>query len=550
MLMRAIDWWMVGGFFAILVAIPLVATRLNRGTSKDFLLAGRSMPWWLLGLSMTAASTSTDSANLFTEIIRKDGLAGNWVWWAFLITSVFTVFIYSKLWVRTGVTTDVEFYELRYSGKPAAFLRALRGIYMGVILNLLVMGAVVLGGLKIGVVLFGCSSFTILAFTAVFSIVYVAFAGMRGIVYTDFFLFIVIMVGAVASMVYALNLPEIGGLAGLAAKAADPSSPLFGKLDFFPDFSNTDAVFAVLVIPLAVQWWGVWKMGAEPGGGGYIVQRIMSARSENQATGGTLFFNVVHYVIRPWPWYVVGACSLIVFPQLSDIQKAFPTVDPALVGGDMAYSAMLTKVPAGWFGVVVASMMAALFSTVAAHLSMGSSYVVNDFYRRFVRPAATDRELIWAARVMTVVFMLLACVLAPLLTSAKTAFDLMLLIGAGSGPIFLLRWFWMRINAWSEIAGILAALGTAIVLELVLPNCGVAAIASWKKLLIGVGVTTVAWLVATFATKPEPQEVQTRFKTLVRAEGRDVGKGVLYTFLASVGIFGAMYAVSLLIRHA
>lgn len=536
MLMRAIDWWMVAGFFAILVAIPLVASRLNRGTSKDFLLAGRSMPWWLLGLSMTAASTSTDSANLFTEIIRNDGLAGNWVWWAFLITSVFTVFIYSKLWVRTGVTTDVEFYELRYSGKPAVFLRALRGVYLGVILNLLVMGAVVLGGLKIGVILFGCSPITILVFTGVFSIVYVAFAGMRGIVYTDFFLFLVIMLGAVIAMVYALALPEVGGLSGMAAHPA-----LAGKLSMLPDLSNHDAVFAILVIPLAVQWWGVWKQGAEPGGGGYIVQRIMSAKSEQHAIGGTLFFNVVHYAIRPWPWYVVGFCSLIVFPQLSDIQRAFPAVDPSLIGGDMAYSAMLTKVPPGWFGIVVASMMAALFSTVAAHLNMGSSYVVNDFYRRFVRPQATERELIWAARVMTVVFMVLACLVAPLLTSAKTAFDLMLLIGAGSGPIFLLRWFWMRINAWSEIVGIIAALLTAIVLDLVLPCCGIVGLASWKKLLIGVVITTVGWVSATLLTKPEPKEVQDRFKALVRADGRDAGKGVLYTFLVSVGIFALMY---------
>ena len=540
MLMHALDWWMVVGFFAILVAIPLVAARMNRGTSKDFLLAGRSMPWWLLGLSMTAASTSTDSANLFTEIIRKDGLAGNWVWWAFLITSVFTVFVYSKLWVRTGVTTDVEFYELRYSGKPAVFLRALRGIYLGVILNLLMMGAVVLGGLKIGVVLFGCSSTTILVFTGVFSIVYVAFAGMRGAIYTDFFLFLVIMVGAVAAMVYALGLPEVGGLAGLASHPA-----LQGKMSIFPDFSNTDAVFAILVIPLAVQWWGVWKIGAEPGGGGYIVQRIMSAKSEGHAVGGTLFFNFVHYAIRPWPWYVVGFCSLIVFPQLSDIQKAFPAVDPSLIGGDMAYSAMLTKVPSGWFGVVVASMMAALFSTVAAHLTMGSSYVVNDFYRRFVRPAASDRELIWAARGTMVVFMVLSCLIAPLLTSAKTAFDLMLLIGAGSGPIFLLRWFWMRINAWSEIVGILTALLTAIVLELVLPNCGCAAFLPWQKLSIGVAVTTVGWLAATFLTKPESEAVQRRFKELVRADGRDAGKGVLYTFLVSTAIFASMWIVSL-----
>jgi len=543
MLMQTLDWWMVAAFFAILVAIPLVASRLNRGTSKDFLLAGRSMPWWLIGLSMTAACTSTDSMNLFTEIIRKDGLAGNWVWWAFLITSVFTVFVYSKLWVRTGVTTDVEFYELRYSGKPAVFLRALRGVYLGVILNLLVMGAVVLGGLKIGVILFGCSSTTILVYTGVFSIVYVALAGMRGAIYTDFFLFVVILVGSFAAMFYALDLPEVGGLAGMAAHPA-----LVGKMSLLPDLGNRDAVFACLVIPLAVQWWGVWKQGAEPGGGGYIVQRIMSAKSEGHAVGGTLFFNFVHYAIRPWPWYIVGFCSLIVFPQLADIQRAFPNVDPKLIGGDMAYSAMLTKVPPGWFGVVAASMMAALFSTIAAHLTMGSSYVVNDFYRRFLRPQASDRELIWAARLTMIVFMVLACLIAPLLKSAKTAFDLMLLIGAGSGPIFLLRWFWMRINAWSEIVGILTALVSAVVLEVVVPRCGCAAFASWQKLLIGASVTTVGWLVATLVTRPEPPEVLARFKALVRADGRDAGRGVLYTFLVSVGIFATMYAVCALIK--
>ena len=325
---------------------------------------------------------------------------------------------------------------------------------------------------------------------------------------------------------------------------------LAGKLSMFPDFSNTDAVFSILVIPLAVQWWGVWKQGSEPGGGGYIVQRIMSAKSEGHAVGGTLFFNLVHYAIRPWPWYVVGFCSLIVFPELGDIQRAFPSVDPSLVKGDMAYSAMLTKVPAGWFGVVAASMMAALFSTIAAHLTMGSGYVVNDFYRRFVRPNASDRELIWAARATMVVFMVLACLIAPVLTSAKTAFDLMLLIGAGSGPIFLFRWFWMRINAWSEIVGILAALTTAIVLELVLPACGGPALAAWQKLMIGVGVTTVGWLTATFLTKPEPVEVQTRFKSLVRAKGRDVGLGVLYTFLTSVGIFATMFVVAWFLRRS
>ena len=540
MLLNGIDWAVIAAFFAVLALIPSVAARRAKRTANDFFTSGKSMPWWLIGFSMVAATTATDSANFFTEVIRRDGMGGNWIMWAFILTGLLTVFVYAKLWVKSGVATDIEFYELRYSGRPAAFLRAFRTLYLGVVFNVLVLGNVILAAVKIGVVLFGIEPSTIYRVTVVASVVYMFFGGIRGVIWTDFFLFLVIMAGAVAAMVYGLRLPEVGGMAGIVS---NPETAW--RLSILPDFSSWDTLLVMFVLPLAVQWWNVWKAGSEPGGGGYIVQRMLTARSATHALGGTLFFNVLNWVIRPWPWYIVGLCSVLVYPDLASIQAAFPKVDPSLIHGDMAYPAMLTKVPNGWLGLVAASMMGALFSTVAAHLSMGASYVVNDFYRRFVRPHAGERELIWATRAAMVAFMVCACLLAPLLKSAKTAFDLMLLIGAGSGPIFLLRWFWMRINAWSEIVGIVAALVAAVILDLVLPLCGAPEIASWKKLLMGAGVTTVAWLTATLVTKPEPPDVLARFKALVRADGRDAGKGVLYTFLFSLAIFASMGAVSL-----
>ena len=535
--MQNIDWIIIAVFFAILLAIPVLTARKGSSSTKEFFLSGRSMPWWLIGVSVMAASTSTDSANLFTEIIRKDGMSGNWAWWAFMLTGLLTVFVYAKLWHRSGVTTDVEFYELRYSGKPAAFLRALRALYLGFVFNLLIMGAVILGGVKIGVILFGVSPATIYLVTAVAGVVYAAFGGVRGVIYTDFYLFTVIMVGAVAAAFYALGRPEVGGLAAMVAKL-EPQ----GTLDFFPKFSDTDTLMAAFIMPLAMHWWTVCKSGAEPGGGSYIVQRILTAKNENHALGGMLFFNLAHHAFRPFPWYIVGLCSILVFPQLEDIQKAFPHVDPAYVRGDMAYPAMLTFVPPGWYGVVAASMAGALLSTVAALLSIYSTYLVNDIYGRFMRPNASGRELIWATRGASVLLMIAACLIAPFLESAKTAFDLMLLIGAGTGPIFLLRWFWMRINAWSEIAGLVTGLVAAVFLHLVWPHLFGAPLQPWVKIFWGTIATTVVWIAVTLLTKPEPTAVLERFKATVRADGRDVGKGLIMMTLAAFACFGAMYA--------
>ena len=534
-----LDWAAIVAFFGIVVGIALWCSRRAGSDAKDFFLSGRSMPWWLIGISMSAATTSTNSANMFTQFIREDGLAANWKWWAFLLTGLMTVFVYARLWVRSGAKTDVEFYELRYGGKAAAFLRGFRSVYLGVIFNTISTGLVLLGAIKIGQTMLGLEPWVILLVTAGASIVYSAIGGLRGAVYTDFFLFAIVMIGAFVALYYALALPEVGGFTAMMSNPA-----VRAKLDFFPSLDNTDLFVSVFAIPVAVQWWNVWYPGSEPGGGGYIVQRMLSAKSENHCVAGSVLYNVVNYALRPWPWYLVAFASLIVFPDLASLQKAFPNVDPSLVKGDMAYPAMLTFVPRnGWYGVTVAAMMGALFSTVAAHLNMGASYVANDFWKRFLRPEASEKELILVGRISVVVLMLASSLLAPCLQSAGKAFNLVLQVGAGTGLIFLLRWFWMRINAWSEITAMAVSFVVALFLNLVYPLFGGPALKSWHVLLIGMAVTTVAWVGVTLATRPTDAGVIQKFRQTVRVSGHDVGWGLVAMSLASLGVYALMFGV-------
>ena len=538
-----IDYIVMAAFFAALILIPAVSGLKSKGKgAKEYFKSAGTMPWWLIGVSMVAATTSTNSANLFTEIIRRDGLSGNWVWWAFLLTGLLTVFVYSKLWVRSGATTDISFYELRYSGKPAAFLRGFRALYLGVIYNLVVMATVLLGAVKIGVVLFGVPASTILIVTGVVSIIYCSLSGIRGTIYTDFFIFAVVMTGAFAVMHYSVHHPAVGGWSSLMSNPEVTS-----RLSFIPSLSNKEAFIAVFLIPVAVQWWNVWYSGSEPGGGGYIVQRMLTAKSPKHAVGGTLFFNVLNYALRPWPWYIAAFASILIFPNLSSIREAFPSVDPALVGDDMAYPALIKIVPNGWIGLVAASLMGALFSTIAAQLSMGANYVTNDIWKRFVRKDASDKELILVARVSSIVLMVLGCIMVPLFESAKAGFDMMVQIGAGTGIIFLLRWFWMRINAWTEIVAMGVSILCAVFFQMIWPKIGGVELLFYEKLLWTILITTISWLVVTFLTAPEKPEVIDRFKSLVRADGRDVGKGLLKMFVASIAIYAFMWAIGAII---
>ncbi|KAA3635523.1 MAG: Na+:solute symporter, partial [Bacteroidetes bacterium] len=507
MTLSTLDWSIVFAFFALSMAIGIIVSKQSGKSSSDFFLSGRSMPWWLLGFSMVATTFSADTPNLVTDIVRKNGVSGNWVWWAFLLTGMLTVFVYARLWRRSGVMTDLEFYELRYSGKAAAFLRGFRALYLGVFFNVLIMASVTLAAIKIGGILLGLTPMQTILIASIVTVIYSVLGGLKGVILTDFFQFIIAMIGAVWAAYVVLNLPEVDGLSNLLAH-----ENVSGKLNILPDFSNMDVLIPLFILPLAVQWWSVWYPGAEPGGGGYIAQRMLSAKDEKNAVGATLFFNIAHYALRPWPWILIALASLVVFPDLASLRGAFPDVDPSIVNDDLAYPAMLTYLPAGLLGLVIASLIAAFMSTISTHLNWGSSYVVNDFYKRFVDENASEKTLVAIGRISTVILMALAALLALYLSNALQAFNILLQIGAGTGLIFILRWFWWRINAYSEIAAMIISFLVALYFEFIHPG----EVADHWKLLIGVGITTVVWLTVTMLTKPDDHAKLLSFYKLIR----------------------------------
>jgi Na+/proline symporter len=509
-----IDWAIIAAFFVISMLIGVFSAKSAGASAKEFFLSGRNMPWWLLGVSMVATTFSADTPNLVTDIVRKQGVSGNWVWWAFLLTGMLTVFVYAKLWRRSELTTDLEFYEMRYSGKPAAFLRAFRAIYLGVFFNVVIMATVSLAAIKIGGVMLGLSPYETLLIASVVTVIYSSLGGLKGVLLTDFFQFFIAMAGSIGAAFYILDMPEIGSLNNLLTH---PN--VSDKLNFLPDFNDWNLIIPLLIMPLAIQWWATWYPGAEPGGGGYIAQRMLSAKDEKNAIGATLFFNIAHYAMRPWPWIIVALSSLIIFPQISDMGAAFPNIPADKLGDDLAYSAMLTFLPTGLIGIVLASLIAAVMSTLSTHLNWGSSYVVNDFYLRFLKPSATDKELVMVGRISTVVLMVLAAVLALALSNALEAFNILLQIGAGTGLIFILRWFWWRINAYTEIFAMLISFIVAIFFEVINPKVGWVLIPedqAYLKLLYGVGITTVGWVLVTLFTKPENDEILLSFYRKVR----------------------------------
>ena len=514
MLLGTIDWLIVLAFFAVILLIGVLASRRAGKSSTEFFLSGRSMPFWLLGISMVATTFSTDTPNLVTDLVRTHGVSGNWLWWAFLLTGMLTVFVYTKLWRRSEVMTDVEFYEIRYSGKPAAFLRGFRAIYLGVFFNVMIMAAVSLAAIKIGGVLLNLSPLPTIAVALVVTVIYCGLGGLRSVLFTDFFLFSFAMFGAIMAAVIACRLPEVGGLGSLFSH---PN--VSGKLNLLPDFADPKTLVPVLIIPLAVQWWSVWYPGAEPGGGGYLVQRMLSAKNEKHAMGATLLFNACHYALRPWPWILVALASLIIFPDLESLKSAFPHVDESIIKHDLAYPAMLTYLPHGILGIVVASLIAAYMSTMASHLNWGSSYIVNDFYKRFVKPDAPEKELVKVGRISTVVLMLLAGALALWLQNALQAFHILLQIGAGTGLIFILRWFWWRINAFTELTGMVVSFIVAFYLVIVHPKLGYEPVPEHIRLIIGVAITTPCWIIVTFLTRPTDDKTLRSFYRHVRPGG-------------------------------
>lgn len=560
MTLSTLDWGIIILFFALTLIIGLVVSRKAGTSTTEFFLSGRNMPWWLLGISMVATTFSADTPNLVTDIVRKNGVSGNWVWWAFLLTGMLTVFVYAKLWRKSGVVTDLEFYELRYSGKGAAFLRGFRALYLGVFFNIMIMASVCLAAIKIGSVLLGFTAIETLVIASTITVLYSSLGGLKGVVITDFFQFILAMGATFWATYYIIDLPQIGTLENLLTH---PN--VVPKLDFIPDFQQREVFITLFILPIAVQWWSVWYPGAEPGGGGYIAQRMLSAKDEKNAVWATLLFNFAHYALRPWPWILIALASLIIFPDIESIQLAFPNIDPSIVKDDLAYPAMMTFLPAGLIGLIVASLIAAFMSTISSHLNWGSSYVVYDFYQRFVKPDASEKELVKVGRLSTVVLMIASALFALLLSNALEAFQILLQIGAGTGLLFIMRWFWYRINAYSEVTAMTVSFILALYFKLIHVKLGFDPIANDIQLVLGVAITTVSWVVVTLLTSPSDKSTLNEFYKITQPGGPgwnkvvsdakgdgidldtqkrawNVPTGILCMLVGSVGIYGALFS--------
>lgn len=558
MQLTALDWTIVAlSLVVCFLPAAFMARRAGR-SSEEFFGSGRSAPWWLVGVSMVATTFSTDTPNLVTDLVRSNGVANNWAWWSFLLTGMATVFFYARLWRRSGVLTDLEFYEVRYSGTPARAVRAFRAVYLGLFFNCVIMATVNLAAVKIANVLLGWPMTQTLIVCAAINIVFASVSGLWGVMATDFVQFGIAMTGSIAAAVYALRRPEVGGLAGLAEKL-DPQ-----VLSLVPDFGDWNLALTVMIIPLTVQWWSVWYPGAEPGGGSYVAQRMLAARSERDALAGTLFFNVAHYALRSWPWIIVALASMLVYPTVGDIGTALPHVDPKLIGNDMAYPAMLRFLPAGLLGLMVAGLLAAYVSTISTHLNWGTSYLVHDVYRRFFRADAEERHYVLMARLCTALLMIVAALLTYVLETAKQSFDLLLAIGAGTGLLYLLRWFWWRITAWSEIAAMASSFVIAVGIAIAQKNG--AGIPSSIALLFSVGATSAVWLLVAYFGPRTDHATLLSFYRLVRPGGpgwtdirREAGvpaapdslpQALLGWMLGLAFVYGALFGVgSLLFGH-
>ena len=645
MTLSILDWTIVGTYFALSLIIGLWVSRQAGTDTKSFFLAGRNMPWWLLGVSMVATTFSTDTPNLVTDLVRQNGVSGNWAWWAFLLTGMLTVFVYAKLWRRSGVLTDIEFYELRYSGKAAAFLRGFRALYLGLVFNVLVMGAVSLAAVKFGEIVLGLPGWATLTIACSITLAYSTLGGLKAVIITDFVQFILAMVGSLLGMFYILGLPEIGGLSNLISHAN-----VAGKLSLIPDMSDPNVWIPILLVPLSVQWWASYYPGAEPGGGGYIAQRMFSAKDESHAVGATFFFNVAHYALRPWPWILIALASLIIFPVNLDFNKEFlipdkelalkvysndydihyqslneslkyyndkekgetyqenislieqnkehlavkswayihysqnlingqlvsdkersdplkakelismhlftPNIPVDKLGQDLGYPLMLTFLPVGLLGLVAASLIAAFMSTMSTQVNLGASYLVNDFYHRFIKPDASETHLVSVGRMFTVISIILGGGLGLMLTSAGQAFNLLLMIGAGTGLIYILRWFWWRINAYTEIVAMISSLLIAYYFNFI--NTGME---DWQKIVIGAILTTIVWVAATFVTPADDEETLRKFVKKVnpggpgwkkyQVEGASepwpVPQGILNMLLGCMAVYGFLLGVGQII---
>jgi solute:Na+ symporter, SSS family len=512
-----IDWVIVAASILICFVPALFLAKRSSGSTAEFFASGRSVPWWLAGLSMVATTFSSDTPNWVTEQVRKYGVAGNWQWWAFVLTGVATVFFFARLWRRSGVMTDLEFYEHRYSGTAASVVRGFRAVYLGLFFNCFIMGMVTLAACKIANILFGMPAWQTIVVCGILNVVFAAHSGLWGVLVIDMVQFFIKMTAVFAAAWF--SLVEVGerlvgkgagGWAGLQALVSKLSTqqvvttdgvPVMsvadGKgqpiLDLLPNFTMPELALMIFILPIAISWWANWYPGSEPGGGSYIAQRMLASKSEKDSLGGTLFFNIAHYVLRPWPWIITALCSIIVYPDLAAIKAAFPAADPTLIGHDSAFPAMLMFLPVGFVGLMIGGLIAANSSTILTHLNWGSSYLVHDFYRRFMKKDATEAHYVNVGRLSTVLLYVVAAVLSLYMTSAQQAFQILLSIGAGTGLLYIARWFWWRVSAWCEVVAMVMSLVTAVGVPLVLPQADFATTTLWQ-----VGLTTVAWLITAY----------------------------------------------------
>src|SRR5215471_8423951 len=524
--LHSLDWVIVAATLIVCFFPALFFGKLAGRNTAEFFASGRSVPWWLAGLSMVATTFSSDTPNWVTQQVRQYGVAGNWQWWAFVLIGVSTVFFFARSWRRSGVMTDLEFYELRYSGQAASLVRGFRAIYLGLFFNCFIMGMVTLAACKIANILFGLPPWKTILICGALNVVFAAHSGLWGVLVIDMVQFFIKMTAVIAAAYFSLK--EVAHRAGLGDSAASGLHQLVtvlgGRqvsgqpiLKLLPDFSTGELALMIFIVPIAIGWWANWYPGAEPGGGSYIAQRMLASKSEKDALAGTLFFNLAHYVIRPWPWIITALCSILVFPDLQDIRAAFPLADPRLIGHDSAFSAMLTFLPVGFVGLMVGGLIAANSSTILTHLNWGSSYLVHDFYRRFVRRDADERHYVTAGRLCTVLLYLVAAVLSLFLESAQSAFEVLISIGAGTGLLYMLRWYWWRINAWCEVVAMISSFAISVVF-FGMSKAG-HPLAFAHSVIYSVAFTTAAWMLTAFLGAPTSRDQLIAFYRKVHPAG-------------------------------
>ena len=535
-----LDWIIVLATILICFVPALFFGKRAGKNTSEFFASGRAVPWWLAGLSMVATTFSSDTPNWVTQQVRQYGVAGNWQWWAMVLTGVATVFFFARLWRRSGVMTDLEFYELRYSGTAASVVRGFRAVYLGLFFNCFIMAMVTLAACKIANILFGLPQWQTILICGVLNVVFAAHAGLWGVLVIDMVQFFIKMTAVIAAAYFSLKevarhtgvgdsavaglhkLVQILGPQQVTFNTGVPVlSPIDGTgqpiLDVMPNFAMSELALMIFIVPIAIGWWANWYPGAEPGGGSYIAQRMLASKSEKDSLGGTLFFNLAHYVLRPWPWILTALCSIIIFPELKDIQAAFPAADPRLIGHDSAFPAMLKFLPVGFAGLMLGGLIAANSSTILTHLNWGSSYLVHDFYRRFIAPDADEHHYVTVGRLCTAALYVVAALLSFALESAQDAFEILISIGAGTGLLYLLRWFWWRINAWTEVVAMISSFAVSVVF-FVMRKSG-HGLPFANTVLISVAFTTVCWLIAAFTAPPDSQERLIAFYRKVHPSG-------------------------------